>query len=89
MFFTRVKEQDGPIFLIMKEEPAPKTITISVLPVGACPADPGIRPADPGDFPPSAIVVTLNTVKAWWTPSTVRLRFSMQSIPADPDGADF
>jgi hypothetical protein len=66
VFFTRVREQDGPIFLILEGRTAPKTITTIRVPVGIADgiADAGIRPADPGDFPPSAIIATLNTVKA-------------------------
>ena len=66
VFFTKVREQDGPIFLIIEGRTAPKTITNIVIPVGNADAiaDAGIRPADPGDFPPSAVIVTLNTVKA-------------------------
>ena len=50
----------------MKEELLPKPLPILVLAVGNADgiADAGIRPANPGAFPPSAIIATLNTVKA-------------------------
>ena len=63
VYFTRVKQSDGPLFLIFEGKTS-KTVVIQKITIGAAPTDPGIAPADPGDFPPSAIVVTLNTVNA-------------------------
>ncbi len=66
VFFTRVREQDGPLYLILEGNTAPKTITNITVPIGngAPPLEPGIRPADPGDFPPSKVTVLLNTIQA-------------------------
>ena len=82
VFFTRVREQDGPIFLIIEGRTTPKTITNIVLPVGNADgtADAGIRPADPGDFPPSAIIATLNTVKAFVDTDHSEIRISNAEI---------